>query len=67
MLVFYVTKLDQAIGKYRKLEINLVIFKQRQKSLSANVRDEQFAMLKVIVAFRNTKVNRMLFKLLLRN
>lgn len=47
MLVFYTQELSQTIAKWKRLGINLLIFKQRRESLKKDVKEEQFSMLKV--------------------
>jgi len=47
MVVFYTQELSQTITKWKRLGINLAIFKQKRESLKKDAREGQFAMLKV--------------------
>jgi len=46
VLAFFNIKLNQIITKWRKLRINLVIYKQRSEALTAEVKNEHSSMLK---------------------
>lgn len=45
--MFYTQQLSQVIAKWKKIRINMMIFKERRDSLSKNAREQQSSMLKV--------------------
>lgn len=47
VLVFYSTKLNEIIEKWRKLHLNLLAFKEKKKTLKKDEKMEHFIMLKV--------------------
>lgn len=66
VLAFFNIKLNQIITKWRKLRINLVIYKQRSEALTDEVKNENSSMLKVYTLahlFFLTVVNRSPFRL----
>lgn len=48
VLAFYTIKLTQIIAKWRKIRINIIIYKQRNEQLGIEAKDEYISMLKVI-------------------
>ncbi len=47
MLMLYSQELSQVIAKWRKLRVNMLIYKQRRESLNKDAKEAQFFMLKV--------------------